>query len=125
MVREVSPSHARERQRAGATLIDVREEHERALGMARGARGIAKAAFDAAPGLPHDTEILVICAKGGRSLDSAHRLLDAGYTNVASVAGGTDAWRAADLPMTDGGADPDFLERYSRHLLLPQVGLAG
>ena len=125
MVREVSPTQAHERQLAGAALVDVREDHERALGMAQGAHGFAKAAFDAAPDLPRNAEILVICAKGGRSLDSAQRLLQSGYTNVASVAGGTDAWRAAGLPMTDGGADADFLERYSRHLLLPQVGLDG
>jgi molybdopterin/thiamine biosynthesis adenylyltransferase/rhodanese-related sulfurtransferase len=125
MLKEISPAQAHRLQQQGAVLVDVREAHERALGMAQGARGIAKAEFDAAPALPRDAEILLICAKGGRSLDSARRLLQSGYANVASVAGGTDAWRAAGLPMTEGGADADFLERYSRHLLLPQVGLEG
>jgi len=124
-VREIPVQEAQERLARGAVLIDVREDHERALGMALGARGIPKAAFDARPELPRTAEILVICARGGRSLDSAQRLLAAGYANVASVAGGTDAWRAAGLPMSAAGADADFLERYSRHLLLPQVGLDG
>ena len=40
-VRELDPAEALQRQRSGALLVDVREAHERALGMAEGARGIA------------------------------------------------------------------------------------
>lgn len=126
MVREIPPRAAHARLAQGAVLIDVREPHECALGMAQGARGIAKAGFDANPALDPAAEILLICAKGGRSLDSVRKLEARGFVNVASVAGGTEAWRAAGLPMSDaGGADADFLDRYSRHLLLPQVGLDG
>ena len=41
------------------------------------------------------------------------------------MAGGFAAWQAAALPITGAAEDADFLERYSRHLRLPQVGLAG
>jgi len=48
-----------------------------------------------------------------------------GYRNVASVVGGTVAWADAGLPMDAPQLDEDFSERYSRHLRLPEVGLAG
>jgi molybdopterin/thiamine biosynthesis adenylyltransferase/rhodanese-related sulfurtransferase len=127
-IREISPAEALALQRAGHRLIDVREDNERALGMASGAVGVPRAALEANPAASIDTlatPVLLICAKGGRSLAAAQRLASLGYADLASVAGGTDAWRAAGLPMTEAGADADFLERYSRHLLLPQVGLDG
>jgi molybdopterin/thiamine biosynthesis adenylyltransferase len=39
--------------------------------------------------------------------------------------GGFGAWQAAGLPLAGAPADADFMERYSRHLRLPQVGLEG
>ena len=112
-------------------LIDVREAHERAGGMAEGARGVSKGELQADPAahLPrHDQEILLICQSGKRSADAAQFLLEAGYTHVASVSGGTVAWREQSLPLVQplaSAADRDFFDRYSRHLLLPQVGEAG
>ncbi len=52
--------------------------------------------------------------------------LQAGYTQVASVTGGTVAWREQSLPLVQplaSAADRDFFDRYSRHL--PQVGEVG
>ena len=95
-IRELSPAQARERLAHGAVLIDVREAHERAGGMAEGARGVAKGELQADPAshLPrHDQEILLICQSGRRSADAALFLREAGYANVASVTGGTVAWR--------------------------------
>src|SRR5690606_29145297 len=48
-----------------------------------------------------------------------------GYRNLASVSGGTTAWSAAGLPMLRPQLEPDFEDRYSRHLRLPEVGLHG
>ena len=46
--------------------------------------------------------------------------------DMVSVAGGYDAWCRDGLPTVPGAHDDaDFLERYSRHLRLPQVGLEG
>ncbi len=111
--------------------MDVRQAHERAGGMAEGALGVAKDTLLAAPGthLPAlDREIVLICQSGKRSADAASVLGALGYTAVASVAGGTVAWRTAGLPLVQpqmDAADRDFYDRYSRHLLLPQVGEAG
>jgi molybdopterin/thiamine biosynthesis adenylyltransferase/rhodanese-related sulfurtransferase len=130
-IRELTPEQARERQRQGALLMDVRQAHERAGGMAEGALGVAKDELLAAPGthLPAlDREIVLICQSGRRSAAAASVLGALGYTAVASVAGGTVAWRTAGLPLVQpqmDAADRDFYDRYSRHLLLPQVGEAG
>lgn len=127
-IEEIDPSEAQRRVAQGAVLLDVREAHERALGMAQGAIGVAGSDLLAAPDawLPDpDREAVLICARGGRSLSAAGQLARLGHARVRSVRGGTDAWRDAGLPMSDSGEDADFLERYSRHLLLPQVGLDG
>ncbi|TXI48813.1 MAG: molybdopterin-synthase adenylyltransferase MoeB [Lysobacter sp.] len=127
---ELPPAAAHDRQRCGATLVDVREAHERATGMAEGARGVAMGELVYAPEthLPdRAAEILLICQSGMRSLRAAQMLAEQGYTHVASVAGGTSRWVAEGLPtvLPDESIDADFAERYSRHLRLPQVGVAG
>jgi len=127
-IRELLPAEALDRLRAGACLVDVRADHERALGMADGARGIERAQLEAAPEshLPDlDAEIMLICQSGARSQLAARALSARGYRNLASVIGGTSAWLAAGLPMLGPQLDDDFGERYSRHLRLPEVGLGG
>jgi molybdopterin/thiamine biosynthesis adenylyltransferase/rhodanese-related sulfurtransferase len=125
---ERTPAQALARQQAGALLIDVRDAHERALGTAKDARGIARAELEADPAahLPdRDAEVLLICQSGRRSQFAAEALRARGYRNVSSVVGGTVAWADAGLPMDAPQLDEDFSERYSRHLRLPEVGLAG
>jgi molybdopterin/thiamine biosynthesis adenylyltransferase/rhodanese-related sulfurtransferase len=127
-IRELSPTEALARLGAGAILIDVRAGHERALGMAAGARGIERARLEATPAshLPDQgAEVLLICQGGHRSQLAAQVLAARGYRNLASVTGGTSAWQAAGLPMIEPDVDADFSERYSRHLRLPEVGLEG
>ena len=127
-IETISPEEALSRQRTGAVLVDVRAAHERDLGMAEGARGIERAQLEpqAASHFPDPaTPILLICQSGRRSQLAAEALAEKGYRNLASVAGGTVAWEAAGLPMSRSGIDADFGERYSRHLRLPEVGLAG
>ena len=128
---EISPSQARRQQSQGAVLVDVREAHERMSGQAEGSLGIAKGELEADPGahLPRpETEILLICQAGARSLQAAHALIAAGYPKVASVVGGTTQWMADGLPVTKPQLDAeesDFMDRYSRHLRLPEVGVPG
>jgi rhodanese-related sulfurtransferase len=72
-IREISPAQAHDRLAHGAVLIDVREAHERAGGMAEGARGVARAELQADPAahLPRlEQEILLICQTGKRSADA-------------------------------------------------------
>ncbi|NYZ64250.1 molybdopterin-synthase adenylyltransferase MoeB [Luteimonas deserti] len=129
-ISEISPGEALRRVRGGVRLIDVREAHERATGMADGAQGVDRASLEAAP-QDHapDTRapLLLICQTGRRSLLAAEALHAAGYAEVVSVAGGTTRWQSEGLPMTapDADVDLDFHERYSRHLRLPEVGVDG
>lgn len=125
---EISPAEAHALRAAGAILVDIREDAERAAGMAEGAMGVVKARLESDPAqwLPNpDADVLLICARGSRSLQAARKLAEAGYAQVMSVAGGTERWRDDGLPMTGPDLPADFLERYSRHLLLPEVGLEG
>jgi molybdopterin/thiamine biosynthesis adenylyltransferase/rhodanese-related sulfurtransferase len=124
---ELDPVEAQLRQRGGALLVDVREAHERALGMADGARGIALGELVESPAalLDGNAEIVLICQSGKRSMRAAQALREAGFSRVASVRGGTARWRDEGLPMREPELDADFAERYSRHLRLQDVGLEG
>jgi molybdopterin/thiamine biosynthesis adenylyltransferase/rhodanese-related sulfurtransferase len=124
----MTPAEALQHLRNGAVLIDVRADHERALGMAEGARGIERTKLEAAAHMhlaDLGAEVLLICQSGQRSQLAAQALALQGYRNLASVEGGTSAWQAAGLPMVEPDIDADFSERYSRHLRLPEVGLDG
>ena len=123
----ISVSEARRRQQGGAVFIDVREPGEHALGLPDGAVACPLAQLEAAPGqwiADQDSHIMLICGSGRRSLLAAQALAGQGYTNLVSVTGGFSAWLAEGLPV-HARHDADFLDRYSRHLRLPQVGLAG
>lgn len=129
-VPEISPREAHQRLEQGATLVDVRDEGERALGMAQGARGIARAELEDDPALhfpDRDTDLLLICQSGGRSMLAAETLHRLGYRNLASVRGGTSRWIAEGLPVSrpEVAIDHDFHARYARHLRLPEIGARG
>lgn len=127
-IETLTPAQARERQAAGATLVDVRESYERAVGRAAGALGVSRGELEADPGsaLPdRAAPVVLICQGGRRSLLCAQSLAAAGYTALASVEGGTEAWIAAGLPVERDEHDLDFHERYARHLRLPEIGEAG
>ncbi|MCC8539525.1 molybdopterin-synthase adenylyltransferase MoeB [Xanthomonas axonopodis pv. poinsettiicola] len=128
---DISPADARARALQGALLIDIRQLHERASGQAEGAAAIAQGDLEAEPShyLPERArEIVLICQSGKRSAQTAATLRARGFTQVSSVLGGTTAWQNAGLPVvrpTLPADEQDFLERYSRHLRLPQVGFDG
>lgn len=130
-IRAISPDGVASWLAEGAVFIDVREDHERASGQAAGARGVAKAQLLAEPDrhlADRDAPVVLICQMGGRSMDAARALEAAGYTRLASVEGGTQRWQDEGRPMVrpDMSAETiDFNERYSRHLLLPEVGVEG
>jgi rhodanese-related sulfurtransferase len=88
-----------------AVLVDVRETVERELegtipGSVHAPRGLLE--FKADPESPvyldalrPDRPIILFCGTGGRSALAAKTLLDMGYEDVSSLAGGYEAWRAA------------------------------
>jgi rhodanese-related sulfurtransferase/predicted ThiF/HesA family dinucleotide-utilizing enzyme len=110
-------------------LLDVREHEEVRAGAIEGAitipRGLLE--FRAAEHLPKtDTDIVVYCASGARSLLAAQVLCAMGYPRVASLAGGITRWKEAGYPVVrDRQLSAEQLERYSRHFLLRQLGEKG
>lgn len=125
---EIAPADALIRLRHGALLIDVREDEERAISMPQGATGIARARLeDEIESIAPDRslELMTICASGQRSLLAREQLQSLGYSRVVSVRGGFNRWRNEGLPIAEGLIDTDFADRYSRHLVLPEVGLGG
>lgn len=119
---------AKERGTPGAPrIVDVREQNEWDAGHIPGAElmPLGTVAQAAAERLPDKGERIVVhCAAGVRSAVAAYQLQQLGYTNVTSMAGGFSAWRELGLPV-EAPLGPKQLERYSRHLLIPEVGIAG
>ena len=71
-------------------------------------------------------ELVVYCSGGSRSAFAAKALGDLGYENVVSLAGGFTDWKRNGFPIeTPNALTPDQRRRYSRHLLIPEVGEAG
>lgn len=126
---EVDPPAAFELQRGGAILIDVREPDEVNQGSPVGAERIVRGFLelqieDRVPDLGRP--LLLLCAGGSRSLFASRNLLDLGYRDVRSVRGGFNAWKAAGLPLElPASLSAEERARYSRHLLVPEVGEAG
>ena len=83
----------------GAFLLDVREQSEwddfHAVGATLIPLGQLASRVDE---VPRDQDIVVICNSGNRSQEGRDILLDAGFKNVTSVDGGSQAWRTAGYP---------------------------
>ncbi|HTJ43072.1 MAG TPA: molybdopterin-synthase adenylyltransferase MoeB [Kofleriaceae bacterium] len=130
-IKETDVSKVRELiERPGqATIIDVREQDEYVQGYIPGATWIPRGFLeqkieDAAP--KKDELVVLYCASGNRSVLGARSLAELGYTNVVSMAGGFTAWKRSGLPWKA----PTVLtreqeQRYSRHTLLPEIGVKG
>lgn len=72
------------------------------------------------------TRLNVSCKSGGRSLRITQGLLGLGYTDVVNVKGGIQQWMAEGRPVSsDTGLSATETERYSRHILIPEIGLEG
>ncbi|MGH2971965.1 MAG: molybdopterin-synthase adenylyltransferase MoeB [Gaiellaceae bacterium] len=110
-------------------IVDVRELDEWAEGRIPGAvhipRGFLESRIEqAAP--DRAQPILVYCAGGNRSAFAAKSLGELGYENVVSLAGGYTDWKRSGLPTElPRTLDAAKRERYSRHLLIPEVGEEG
>jgi len=101
-VTEVSVEETLEKVKAGAALIDVREDNEYAAGHAAGATHIGRGVIerDILGKFPDkDAELILYCGGGYRSALAADNLQRMGYTNVLSMAGGWTAWTEANNPI--------------------------
>jgi molybdopterin/thiamine biosynthesis adenylyltransferase/rhodanese-related sulfurtransferase len=110
--------------------VDVREDNEWAVERIGGAvlvpqsrlrTGIGAAAPD--PERP----LVLYCRAGVRSLAAAQVLLAMGYRDAVSMAGGLERWQAERRPVETPASPLTDLQRhrYSRHLLIPEVGTEG
>jgi len=93
-------------------LIDVREPEEYHAGHLPGAinvpRGLLEFKLSNDPALEDRSLNLVIyCKNSGRSALSAKVMKEMGYLHVQSIAGGIEAWEAADMPLVKPQL-PDF-----------------
>ncbi len=106
----VNPEDVAGRIAGGATLIDVREQHEWDAGHAKVAIHVPLGDLAAnLERLPGDGEILAICRSGGRSGQATEFLIGQGRIGV-NVAGGMNAWRDAGLEVVrDDGEDGDVV----------------
>jgi molybdopterin/thiamine biosynthesis adenylyltransferase/rhodanese-related sulfurtransferase len=113
----------------GTVVLDVREPDEYEQGALPGALHIPRGHLESQienKVLDRDTPIVAYCAGGTRSAFAADTLQQLGYTNVSSVVGGFNKWknegRAWSTPKT---LTADQRNRYSRHLLVNEVGEEG
>ncbi len=110
-------------------LVDVREKHEWSEGHIPGAlhvpRGYLELQIEEA--VPDKTKTVVLyCAGGIRSLMAGTTLQQMGYKEVISMAGGFGAWKGKGLPFVQPRTLSEAqAKRYSRHLLVPEVGEEG
>ncbi|PZS07638.1 MAG: hypothetical protein DLM70_03330 [Chloroflexi bacterium] len=113
----------------GLRFIDVRERHEWEEGHIPTARHLARGSLELEiekVASRHDDVLLLYCASGIRSVLSAHTLKQMGYTNVRSLKGGFQSWKQKGLPsVVPKTLTPRELNRYSRHVVLPEVGEQG
>jgi sulfur-carrier protein adenylyltransferase/sulfurtransferase len=129
-ISEIDPAHARELAQNGAVLVDVRENEEFAAGHIPGAKHVPRGYLEsriegAVP--DRSRHVILYCASGSRSAYAARTLVeDLGYENVESMRGGMTLWKDrgyhVEVPRT---LTAEQRERYSRHLLLPEVGIEG
>ena len=128
-VPELTPNEAQAIHTGGAALIDVRDTDEVMQGSPVGAYRLGRSYLelrieDTVPEL--DRTLLVMCAGGVRSLFAAEALKQLGYKDVRSIEGGFNRWKNEGLPFEIPRVlDPEARERYSRHILMPDVGEAG
>jgi molybdopterin/thiamine biosynthesis adenylyltransferase/rhodanese-related sulfurtransferase len=131
VIPEVEPSDVAPRVESGdgPLIIDVRETAEWDQGHLPGAVHVPRGFLEsrvAGVAPDQDRELLISCASGQRSLLAAVTLRDMGFTNVSNLAGGFARWKQNNYPVQM----PRILtgpqrSRYSRHVLIPEVGEEG
>jgi len=131
-IREVSVEETKSRVvdgRDGPVLLDVRERDEYEQGFIPKAEWIPRGFLelkveDAVP--DRTREVIVYCAGGTRSALAAKALGELGYTKVSSMAGGFRAWKNAGFRFERPRMlTAEQTKRYSRHIMLPEVGEVG
>ncbi len=129
-IKEVDPSEVVQLLGEGVVVVDCRETEELSAGILPGAvhipRSYLETRFESV--VPDRSQrVIIYCASGVRSAFGAHTLMaEMGYEDVESMAGGFTLWKdrgyEVELPRSFSA---EQRERYSRHLLVPEVGVEG
>lgn len=114
----------------GAVVVDVREQHEWDESHIPGAIHVPRGYLEQRmiSRVPDtSTRVILYCQSANRSAIAAKSLIDElGYENVQHMAGGITLWKQRQLPITIPFQFSDAQRiRYSRHMLLPEVGPGG
>ena len=129
-IEELSPAEAKsEIDAGGVALVDTREPHEYEEAHIEGGRLVPPGVLpdEIASVVPDQSQrVILYCRSGNRSGKAAQEMSELGYENVANVDGGILAWQEQGLPVvTAEGLTPEQRMRYSRHTLIPEVGVDG
>ncbi len=131
-VQEVDPKEVHEMNGNGngAVVVDVRESHEYESSHIPGAKHVPRGYLEqriesAAP--DHSQRVVLYCQSGNRSAFAAKTLLEElGYDDVVSMTGGITLWKDRGYDVEVPRAlSAEQRERYSRHILIPEIGLEG
>ena len=129
-VEEIEPFEAAEEiEGGGVVLVDTREPHEYQEAHLENGKLVPPGLLgdeiaEAAP--DKSARTILYCRSGNRSFIAAEQLQALGYADVASMAGGILAWQEQGLPVVAAsGMTAEQRDRYSRHTLLPEVGVDG
>jgi sulfur-carrier protein adenylyltransferase/sulfurtransferase len=128
-IAEIDPPEASGLVENGTLFLDVRERDEWEEGHIPGAvfvpRGNLESRIESVE-TDRDRPIVVYCAGGSRSAFAAKSLQDLGYTNVVSLTGGYTDWKRNGFEtVLPRSLTPAQRTRYSRHVLIPEIGEAG
>ena len=133
-IAQVDPGDVNEKLQNGGgngslAVIDVRESEEVARGLIPGAKHVPRGHLESRieGAVPDRSQHVVLyCASGNRSALAAKTLEELGYENVESMTGGYTLWKdrgyKVEVPKV---MTPEQRERYSRHMLVPEIGAEG
>ena len=133
-IKEVDPREVHDELQNGngnrPVVVDVREQHEFEEGHIPGAVHVPRGHLETRiEGTVRDRSqpVVLYCASGNRSAFAADTLQrQLGYEDVASMTGGITLWKdrgfEVDVPRA---LTPEQRSRYSRHALLPEIGVEG
>ncbi len=130
-ITEVDPKevHDLPDDRNGTVVVDVREQQEFEQSHIPGAkhvpRGHLESRIEGAAKV--DSHVILYCASGNRSALAAKTLQEElGYEDVSSMTGGITLWKDRGYDVEVPRAlTAEQHERYSRHLLVPEIGIEG
>lgn len=110
-------------------LVDIREKEELEQGLIPDAKALPRGFLELkieemAP--KKDQEIVLYCAGGTRSALGAKSLQEMGYQKVHSLIGGFNNWsREGRATITKKFLTSQQLDRYARHIMMPEVSEEG